>query len=207
MKKHTFLLIALFTLCYKGLFAQKTMSDLSEPNVYTYKNFDDFFSNSNKKYVGKYIDHNSIEKIKCLDTVTKTKIKIDFSDSTNVVGITFKFKNQKYIRENNHRSFYQYICGNKKLLVIYTCCIMYGTFDSNGELMSASFMTDESSYFYFVKDLDFNNKKKAFEDIIKDNPKLYEQFLAEKKEDKKLFARNHIEVYKKYIKLYCDEKK
>lgn len=207
--KKTLFLITLTFLSINVINAQKN----KETNLYCYKSYDDFFSNS-KKYVGKVLkqkfemcSYNCFNKFKCEDTIKKKIFDVDFGDSTGVIGVSYRYKNEKYIRENNKKDFYLYICGNKKIMVVYTTGLMTANYDSTGVFKDGVFMAGDRSWFYFVKDLDLKNYKIHFEDVIKDNNKLYEQFLAEKKEDKKLFARNHIEVYKKYIKLYCDEKK
>jgi hypothetical protein len=77
-------------------------------------------------------------------------------------------------------------------------------YDENGEILRGTFLVDDKCQaFRFIKNLDFKNEELKFEDIIKDKPEIYKQYLAEKKEDKEVFKRRHIDFYKKYIKLYC----
>jgi hypothetical protein len=186
------------------LFANLNVKAQVEPYLSGYKTFDDFFANK-KVLVGKWIELSSDRKFKCVDTVTQKKFKVNMKE-LNFIGYTYGFKNQKFIYDSIKDTYYNFICGNRGLLVIFTCCIASGSFDANGNLLSATFMSDEGSNFYFVKNLDFKNRKKDFEEIIKDKPKIYQQYLDEKNADKKVWGRNHITYYEKYITLYDAEK-
>jgi hypothetical protein len=186
------------------VFSKSSIKAQNEPYVYGYRSYDDFFANK-KALVGKWIELNSDRKFKLLDTITQAKYKVNMKDS-NFVGYTYRFKNEKYIYDKDGNTYYSFICGTKQLLVMYSCCVTSGIYDENGNMQSAVFYSGSGSYFYFVKNLDFKHSKSKFEDIIKDKPKIYDMFLAEKKADKNAFYNNHIYMYQKYIKLYEAEK-
>jgi len=54
--------------------------------------------------------------------------------------------------------------------------------------MQGTFLVDNNcTAFRFVKNLDFKNEEWKFEDIIKDKPEIYKQYLEEKMKTKVCF--------------------
>lgn len=169
-------------------------------DIYVYKTYDDFFSNK-KTYIGKSKDQMFADtEWACTDTTNNRKFKLRLRDSSNVKGFSWKHENEKFM----FGTFHHFICGNSKLFVIFTGSMSNQIYDEKGEFLSGSLYVQELEGFRFVKNMDFINKSKYFEDVIKDKPEIYKQYITEKKADKKAFMRHQIENYKKYIKLYCE---
>jgi hypothetical protein len=170
------------------------------PNLYVYKTYDDFFSNK-KTYIGKseeFFFHDT--KLNCIDTITNQNFKVRLRDSSNVVG--FWYRGEKFLYGYKHKTFYNYICGNSKLLVVFTGYISSAKWDKNGEFIQG---TLNNGIFLTIKNLDFESGGTAyFEKMLKDKPTIYKQYVKERKENKGVFMTHYVEYCQKYIKLYCE---
>ncbi len=202
MKKYFALLCFLFFI--KLSFGQIDSADYKDHCLYLYKTEDDYF-NKKRVYRGQYIESPNLKVIK-YKTASGKKKELKLEDSCAYyfgyeVGGDIQIRPDK---NPGNSTYYSFGGGTKDFY-----CVVYGTlpnYDKKGYLLGLTAPTN-IFHIYFV---DRVNKLYMVQlpEFLKSNPKLLEQFKAEKaKMSKQNWERNNLVVSIKYLKLFIGERK
>ena len=193
--------LIVFLILQNKVVGQQLKFDPFTNKLILFKTADDFFEKKNG--ICYTVLEISGSKLKCVDTITKKKYKINLLDS-NYFGFNmsgYGNTSMRYIKLN--KAYYTFAGGTKAFCFVITYDINNGYYNADGYLSGFTIFDPGSLNVYYVKEANEKTANADFSLVGNDKKELADKFKNEKKEtESRIWQRNLINIAAKYTKLY-----